>query len=136
MERNCIRVLDSNIIYEISPLFIEDGCYDRSTMEEEFIATMNLYPDDICVVISRDGENINGFLVAHTVCGRDFCYLAQAYSRLYKEIAEEGMVILESWAKGLGLNEIRAETEKDSVAHRAFRNWDFKEHSIVMSRFI
>lgn len=128
------RETDPAIIEKLKPYFTEDGCYTRDLMGDEFERNMRLLPDSICVLVSYDDGEVSGILIAHECENRDYAYFAQAYSRVDCDFAKEGMEMLVDWARSRGLKEIRAETERNSVAMRGVKRYNFKEHGVVMVR--
>jgi len=127
---------DVKIIEELKPYFIEDGCYTKDVMADEFLYLMTNYPDDICVLVAREENFVLGFIVAHKVYNRDYAYFAQVYSKVDSEFALKGFSKLIRWCKKRGIKELRGETERDSVAMRGLKTYGFTEHSIVVSRII
>jgi L-amino acid N-acyltransferase YncA len=130
------REIDPTIIEKLKPYFIEDGCYTRDLMGDEFERSMRLIPDTICVLVSYNDDKVSGFLIAHECENRDYAYFAQAYSRVDGDFAKEGLQMLVDWARSRGLKELRAETERNSAVMRGIKQYEFTEHSIVMTRRI
>jgi len=132
-----MRELSPSIIDLIKGDFVEDGDFTREIMTREYKFMLKNMPDDICVIVSYDDTGTpNGHLVAFKPYNRNYVMLEQAFSRCGKESAEYGFKLLEDWTKSKGFNEIRMETERQSVAARALLNWGFVEHSILMRKIL
>lgn len=121
------------IIDALKPYFTEDGDYTREIMAEEFKSLLIDYPSDIFVVVGYE-EGLSGFILAFRPFNRNFVYLAQVYSRVDARVAQRGFGMLEDWARSLGVREIRASTQKNSVAMIAYKNYGFKEQCIEISK--
>ena len=127
---------DTEVINELIPYFIEDSCYTKEVMADEFIKMMTSNPDSICVLVARNEGNIMAFIVAHKCYNRDYAYFAQVYSKMHHDIAQMGFAKLIRWCKKQGIKELRGEVERDSTALRGIKTYGFTEHSIVVSRKI
>lgn len=136
MTKRIERETDPKIIETLKPNFIEDGCYTKDLMADEFERLMRLLPDSICVLVGYDDDFISGLLIAYVVDNRDYAYLAQAYSISKSDFAKEGFDMLIEWCKSLSLNELRYETERDSAQMIGTKRYGFSEHGVVMARKI
>jgi len=131
-----VRETDPAIVDVLKEHFTEDGCWNKDVMSCDFKSWMESCPEDVCVLVGYDESDMVGFMVGWKVYGRDYACIEQAYSVANGDFAKQGMETFVEWAKSIDCNEVRFETEKDSVVQRCLKRYGFTEHSITMQRLI
>lgn len=124
------------IVCQISGNFVEDSSYNKNVIASEIWSIMANRPDSICVLIGYLFEEIVGHIVAWIPDNRQYIWIDQIWHKnsLEKEIVEKGYEMLVEWAKECGINELRAETERSSLA--IARKWGFEEHGVIVRKQI
>jgi hypothetical protein len=131
-----IREYESSIIDRLKHNFVADGSYSIDVMTEEFKQSMSAYPDKFLVLIAYDDEDITGHLIAFKPHNRNYIVFDQVHNSIvgFEGIATANIAfkMMIEWAKSLGCDEIRMETERHSVAEKCLRYWGFEEKGVSL----
>jgi len=124
------RTQRPEILRWVLPHIVAD---EESTQEAiiEFLLTLMISkPEDICVAIAIDGEELIGCTIGWIV--RNHVWLGQSYldSAYDREVGLEAIDIVKDWGREKNLIDIRFETKRSAKA--LSRAWGFEEYSSIM----
>jgi len=131
------RATNYKILKHIYPHLVEDGEYNKDIISKEICSMMMNTPNDICVSVVFNGDELIGYTIGWTLLDRRYVWLGQSWLKVgvNRKDVIKALDIVESWAiEEHNIHEIRFETERNGEA--VSRAWGFNVHGYLMNKLI
>ena len=127
-----IRVKNPRV-FEFIPIgkLSSDPLISEESVIKSMIIQMGAFPDDTFVLAAVKNKVVTDFMFAYIPEDKKYCWIQVAFSTT-KQTTKKAMIFLEWFCKSKGIEEIRMETQRNPLAFE--RSYNFKMHSIIMSR--
>jgi hypothetical protein len=118
----------------LKPFFLDGMDFGREDYAELLKNQMTEFPDETCVLIAFDGDEVIGFLIAWIPISQKHVFIHQTWIQnkdVYKNVGKTFLDILINFCQNLNIEEIRAETTREPNSF--LRKYGFKPFSIIIS---
>ena len=131
------RANDIHVLRYIYPKMVVDSGVNADHVAEYLYYFLDKRPDDICISVAFDGDELKGFLIGIREPFRDFIWVEQCWidKDVSKDVSTKLYELLEDWVvQDCGMKEIRFQTERKPELFE--RSWGFTVKGYVMSKIL